>query len=239
MAIPTHLTFWLEGLTASSVILVAVILGLISLFKSKKLGAKLLTYLGLTIFFIGLLYLGPFTDFLLVLITSSNINVPPFGIAFYGILSYLWIAPAIILAMYIGGELLIPKRKWILIIIYSILAVVFEWFLWTDTANTFQFDLPAPGEEIIDSNFNRTSPAFLLMVIFIASIIVFHGIGFISKSIKSTGVIKKKFLLLGIGFLVFSIAGAGDSLVNPDITLVIVRLGMISSIILMYYGLKT
>jgi hypothetical protein len=71
------------------------------------------------------------------------------------------------------------------------------------------------------------------------SIIVFHGIGFISKSIKSTGVIKKKFLLLGLGFLVFSIAGAGDSLVDPDITLVIVRLAMISSIILMYSGLKT
>lgn len=239
MAFPTHPTFWLEGLTASAVILVGVIFGLISFYKSIKLKAKLLTYLGLAIFFIGFLYLGPFTDFLSVLITGVNIETPPFTIGIYGILSYVWIAPALILAMYIGGELLIPKRKWIIVIIYAILGIVFEYFLWTQTLSTFNFDLGTVGEEIIDSSFVRTSPAFLLMALFIISIVIFHGIGFLIKSRKSTGIIRKKFLLLGLGFIIFSIAGAGDSLVNPDLTLVIVRLAMISSIVLMYLGLKT
>jgi hypothetical protein len=76
------------------------------------------------------------------------------------------------------------------------------------------------------------------MALFIISILIFHGLGFLIKGLKSTGVIKKKFLLLGIGFIVFSIAGAGDSLVNPGIGLVIVRLAMITSIVLMYLGLK-
>ena len=56
MALPTSWTFWLEGLTASSVISVGIILGLISIIKARKLKAKLLTVLGLAIFFIGFLY---------------------------------------------------------------------------------------------------------------------------------------------------------------------------------------
>ena len=238
MAFPVSVTFWLEGLTASAVILVGVIFGLISFYKSIKLKAKLLTYLGLAIFFIGFLYLGPFTDFLSVIITDVNISDHFGTLNIYGILSYLWIAPALILAMYIGGELLIPKRKWIIVIIYGLLGIVFEYFLWTDTSNTFIFT-PGGGTEIIDSSFVRTSPAFLLMALFILSIIIFHGIGFLIKSAKSTGIIKKKFLLLGLGFIIFSIAGAGDSLVSPGIALVIVRTAMITSIVLMYLGLKT
>ena len=239
MAFPTSATFWLEGLTASSVILVAVITGLISFYKSRKLKAKLLSYLGLTIFFIGLLYLGPFTDFMSVLITDINIEVPPFTIGIYGLLSYMWIGPAIVLAMYIGGELLIPKRKWMIVAVFAAIAVIFEYFLWFHTLETFEFDLPSPGSEVIDSSFVTSYPTFLLMALFIISVLVFNGIGFLIKGIKSTGVLRKKFILLGLGFLVFTIAGAGDSLVNPDIALVIVRVGMISSIILMYYGLKT
>jgi hypothetical protein len=236
MALPTSWTFWLEGLTASSVISVGIILGLISIIKGRKLKAKLLTVLGLAIFFIGFLYLGPATDFLTVITTGSNITSEFWGFGIYGILSYLWIAPALVMAMYIGGELLIPKRKWILVSIYLVLGIIFEYFLWFQTDNTFIIDL-VPGE-IIDSSFVTLYPTFLLMALFILSILIFHGIGFITKAIKSTGVLRKKFLLLGIGFVVFSIAGAGDSLVNPGIGLVIVRLAMISSIILEYLGLR-
>ena len=236
MALPTSWTFWLEGLTASSVISVGIILGLISIIKGRKLKAKLLTVLGLAIFFIGFLYLGPTTDFLSVIITGSNITSEFWGLGIYGILSYLWIAPALIMAMYIGGELILPKRKWILVIIYMILGIIFEYFLWFQTDNTFVIDL-VPGE-IIDSSFVTLYPTFLLMALFILSILIFHGMGFLIKAKKSTGVLRKKFLLLGIGFIIFSIAGAGDSLVNPGIGLVIVRLAMISSIVLMYFGLK-
>ncbi|MHA2287501.1 MAG: hypothetical protein ACXABG_01815 [Promethearchaeota archaeon] len=237
MALPTSWTFWLEGLTASSVISVGIILGLISIIKGRKLKAKLLTVLGLAIFFIGFLYLGPATDFLTVILTGSNITSDIWGLGIYGILSYLWIAPALVMAMYIGGELLIPKRKWILVIIYLVLGIIFEYFLWFQTDNTFVIPPPPPGE-IIDSSFVTLYPTFLLMALFILSILVFHGIGFLVKAIKSTGILRKKFLLLGFGFIVFSIAGAGDALVDPGIGLVIVRLAMITSIILMYLGLK-
>ncbi|MFX0075223.1 MAG: hypothetical protein ACFE96_07265 [Candidatus Hermodarchaeota archaeon] len=234
---PTSWTFWLEGLTAASVVLVGIILGLISIFKARKLKAKLLTVLGLAIFFIGFLYLGPATDFLMVIFTGTNVYSDFWGYGIYGILSYLWIAPALVCAMYIGGELLTPKRKWVIVIIYLVLGLVFEYFLWFQTEETFEIPPPPPGE-IIDSSFVTLYPTFLLMALFIVSILIFHGLGFLIKAAKSTGVLRKKFLLLGFGFIVFSVAGAGDALVNPGIMLVIVRVAMISSIILMYLGLR-
>ncbi|MBY8992516.1 MAG: hypothetical protein KGD58_17355 [Candidatus Lokiarchaeota archaeon] len=237
MVLPTSWTFWLEGLTASSVISVGIILGLISILKARKLKAKLLTVLGLSIFFIGFLYLGPASDFLMVIITGSNLYSEIWGLGIYGILSYLWIAPALVLAMYIGGELLIPKRKWILVIFYLVLGIIFEYFLWFHTSETFVIP-PPPSGEIIDSSFVTLYPTFLLMALFILSILIFHGMGFLIKAMKSTGVLRKKFLLLGFGFIIFAFAGAGDALVDPGILLVIVRLAMITSIILMYLGLK-
>ena len=239
MFFPTSWTFWLEGLTAASVVLVGIIFGLISIIKARKLKAKLLTILGLAIFFIGFLYLGPATDLFTVIITGTNVYTDfwDWGYGVYGILSYLWIAPALVCAMYIGGELLTPKRKWIIVGIYLVLGLIFEYFLWFHNAETFNIPPPAAGE-IIDSSFVTLYPTFLLMALFIVSILIFHGLGFLIKAAKSTGVLRKKFLLLGFGFIVFSVAGAGDALVYPGPLLIIVRLAMITSIILMYLGLR-
>ena len=234
MAIPTDPFFWLEGLSASAVIIVGVILGFISIIRASRLKAKLLIILGFAIIFMGFLYMGPFVDFLSVLITDSNI--PEW---LYPRLSYTWIAPAVILGMYIGGELLTPKRKWVIVGIFIVISAVYLYFLWGwDVYDNFEFDY-IPGEEIIDSSFKLLSPLFLLMVLIIISVLVFNGIGFLIKSGKSTGVLRKKFLLLGLGFVIFTVAGAGDSLVAPGIGLVIVRIGMITSVILMYLGLKS
>ena len=49
----------LDGLTATGIILSATIFGLLSLYKSIKLKAKLLTIAALTMFFVGLLWFGP------------------------------------------------------------------------------------------------------------------------------------------------------------------------------------
>ncbi len=227
----------LDGGTAAGVIIFADIIGLLCLYHARKLEAKLLYYAGFTVFFIGLLYLGPFVDLITILTTGKNID-NSYGL--YGILSYMWVAPALVLAMYIGAELLVPKGKKVVVVIYLILGVAFELFLFLDTKNSFTFTIPAEaGTGLIDSSFNRSSPTFLLIAAFLVSVIVFNGLGFLSKALKSIGIVKKKFYSLSIGFIIFSICGAFDSLVSPGIGLVIVRIGMISSTVLMYNGLKT
>ncbi|GAG23181.1 unnamed protein product, partial [marine sediment metagenome] len=107
----------LDGLTATGIILSASIFALLSLYKSIKLKAKLLTVAALTMLFVGFLWLGPFIDFILVTFTGTNIT----PIYFYSLLSYLWVAPVLIFAMYLGGELLLPKRKWILVGVFIVL----------------------------------------------------------------------------------------------------------------------
>ena len=102
-----ELSGWLNGISALGVVTVNLLIGFYSLYKANKLKAKLLTITSLTIIFIGLLWLGPTVDFLKILITGTNIE----PVWVYPLLSYMWAAAGITLGMYIGGELLMPKKN--------------------------------------------------------------------------------------------------------------------------------
>ncbi|MFX0071592.1 MAG: hypothetical protein ACFFAO_10925 [Candidatus Hermodarchaeota archaeon] len=226
---------WMIGLTASAVLLCGCIFGLLSFYHSRKLKAELLAVAGLVMIFLGLLYLGPLVDFLLVIFTGKNLNPEKL----VSLLSYTWVAPGLILAMYLGAEMMIPKKKWIIVGIYAVLGIIFELFLWLDTDAAFYYTLGIPGEDLIDASYYRTHPMFILIVIFLVSVFVFNGIGFLLKAFKTTGEIRKKYLYLGLGFIIFTISGVFDSLVAPGIGLLFARMGMLVYIILVYMGVKT
>ncbi|MFW9895879.1 MAG: hypothetical protein ACFFD7_08750, partial [Candidatus Thorarchaeota archaeon] len=98
---------WIDGITASGVVIFGFAIGFFFFYESKKRNAKLLSYLGLANLFAGLMFLGVFLDFLLVIIIQQNIV----NNGTVALLSYIWFAPVIISAMYIGAELLTPKIK--------------------------------------------------------------------------------------------------------------------------------
>jgi len=186
---------WLNSLTGSGVVIFGCMFGLFFIYKSKQYNAKLLFYTGILTILLSFLYLGQFIDFLVILITGENLH--PYQL--YAILCYMWVAPALILGLYLGAEIIIPEKKKVITLIYTILGIVFELFLWLDTDNSFIFRLPThPGEDIIDVNFNRTSPTFILIACFLLSVLIFNGIGFLYKSFQSTGIIRRKFLYLSI-----------------------------------------
>jgi hypothetical protein len=226
---------WLNSLTGSGVVIFGCIFGLFFIYKSKQSNAKLLFYTGFLTIFVSLLYLGQFIDFIVILITGKNLN--PYQL--YAILCYMWVAPAVIFGFYLGAEILIPDKKKIIIVIYSIIGVIFELFLWLDINNSFIFRLPShPGEDIIDVSFNRSSPTFILIAFFLLSALIFNGFGFLYRSFQSTGVIRRKFLYLSIGWILFALAGALDSLTAPGVGLFLVRVTMMSSSWFWYFGLK-
>lgn len=227
---------WIDGITASGVVLIGCIVGLFFIYKSRKLEAKLLFYLGLLGVLAGLAFLGVFLDFLIVLLTGRNMD-KPYGIV--GLLSYIWVAPLIVLAIHIGGELLLPKKKWFITSIYIVLMILFEVLLFLDMRGSFNLTPPSkPGEALIDYNLKLTSYAGFLMIIFIASVIIFLGIGFLIKGIQSTGALRKKFLLLSVGVFLYAVFGFLESLTEPGYLLIIIRIGYISGPIFMYFGLK-
>lgn len=227
---------WIDGITASGVVIFGFIFGLFFLYKAYKSDAKILTILGIVNILAGLMYLGVFVDFLVVLATEINLD-NTYGLV--GILSYIWFAPVVILALYIGAELLIPKRKWYLMIVIIIICVVFEILFFMDPMGTFNFVDPlVQGEVLIDYNVNMFTPAGIIMAIMLLTILIVLGFGFLIKSFQSTGVLKKKFLFLSFGSICFCIFGLLEGLTELGLIVSFVRIGYLSSFWLMYYGLK-
>ncbi len=226
---------WLDGLTAAGIILSSAIFGLLSLYKSIKLKAKLLSIAGILSFFVGFLWLGPTTDFFLKLLTDNNID----PVQVYVILSYMWVAPALIFAMYLGGELLVPKYKWLLVGIYLALGVIFEMFLWFSPNQSFDHIEVLEVDGLIDASFNRGHLTFIMVAIFLVSALIVLGIGFAIKAKQSTGLLRKKFIYLSIANIIFVVCGALDSILTLPLTIGLVRLLMMTYALWMYLGLKT
>jgi hypothetical protein len=226
---------WLDGLTASGIIISSTIFGLLSFYHAKKLEARLLAYAGLLCFFVGCFFLAPFIDFILLLTTGKNLE----PIYLYAYLSYWGTAPAVIIAMYLGSELMWPEKKKIIVSIYAVLGAIFAFFVFFDVNGVFNFTLNNPGEDTIDASFNRAHIAFWLVAIFLASVLIFLGIGFAIKAGQATGELRKKFRYLSIGFFVFVICGALDSILSAGVAIGFVRAVMMTFALWMYLGLKT
>ena len=67
-------TGWLDGITASGVVIFGIVFGLYFIYHSKKVEAKLLYYVGVLVILAGLAFLGVFLDFLNVIITGKNLD---------------------------------------------------------------------------------------------------------------------------------------------------------------------
>jgi hypothetical protein len=231
-----NLNGWIDGITATGVILFGIIFGIFFFYKSRKKDAKLLSYLALANLLAGLMFLGVFLDFCLVLITGSNIV----NNGIVAILSYIWFAPVIITALYIAAELLTPKIKKFIFIITLIVSLFFEIVIFVDPLGSFNF-IPQPPTppslNLIDYNVNLLTLAGMLMGGLLLSVLIYLGFGFLFKAFQSSGVIRKNFFLLSIGSLSFCIFGLLEGLTAPGILGIFVRLGYVSSFIFMYYGL--
>jgi len=228
---------WIDGITASGVVIFGIIFGLFFIYRSKKTNAKLLAYLGLANMFAGLVFSGVFIDFLFVLITNENI-VNTRGIV--ALLSYIWFAPVIITAMYIGAELLTPNKKIYIVLIFLIISLIFEIIIFVDPLGSFNFyPIPPtpPSENLIDYNVNLMTFAGISMGIMLIAVLIFLGLGFLYKGFQSSGVIRKNFLLLSAGSICFCIFGLLEGLTEPGFMIIIVRIGYLSSFWFMYFGL--
>ena len=233
---------WIDGITASMEVLFGLIFGFFFLYQGKKRKANQLVKLAIVSMMAGLMFLGVFLDFVLIVTTGSNID-NSWGAA--GLLSYIFFAPLIVLAIYIGSELHFPEKKnieKILLLLYSILGVIFTIIIFLDPFNSFYFGYPKgypnDPEQLIDYNINLASIAGVLMIVMLFSILVFLGIGTLIKGMKLSGEIKKRFILISLGAFCFGIFGIFEGLTIPAGLLIVVRIGYLSSFWFLYYGLR-
>lgn len=196
----------------------------------------MLLYLGLTYFFAGLIYFGDFLDFMFILFTGTNVDNSS---GFIGIVNWMWFPGVIIFAMYIAAEILTPEKKWYIVGLYIILGIIFDLFLFLDPAGSVTYANPTvPGEDLINDNLVEDSVVYFLALIFLLSIIIFLGFGFLIRAIQTKGSIRKKFLYLSIGAFVYTTGGILDGLFSPGIILIFIRSAMIGSSALFYLGIK-
>ena len=197
-----------------------------------KKNAKLLMAMGAGCFCVGSFWSGPAVEFLSVLLLRAHIP----GIA-YGRFSYTLIAPGVVIIGYIGGELLTPSKKWVIVGIMSVAGAAFVTFLWLFTEQTFKpFEYPDPG--LTDASFVLTYPTFWLLAFFIVYILVFMGTGFAVKAKKSSGDIRRKFFYLALAFYIFVITAVIDTILPGTILVGIFRSVMATFGLWIYLGLK-
>ena len=80
---------------------------------------------------------------------------------------------------------------------------------------------------------------FLLIALFLIVALIFLGIGFIIKAKQATGELRKKFAFLAVGFIIFVVCGALDSILTLPVAIGFVRVLMMTFALWMYLGFKT
>ncbi|MHA1148256.1 MAG: hypothetical protein ACTSR8_08420 [Promethearchaeota archaeon] len=226
---------WIDGITATGLVMSGVIFFIIFYIQSLKREAKLLQSLAWAVLFAGLLYLGVFVDFIWSITTGFNLSTP---VGLVALLSYIWFPPVIISAMYIGLELAFPKYKWSVLGFYIAVGTIFIILIFIDPIGSFYLGTYAPeGEGLIDYNINPMSIAGLVLsgMLFPVVIGLFLAAAIVGKS--TNGTIRKQFILLGIGVLSFAIFGIFEGFTQLGIMIIFVRIGYMSSFWWMYLGL--
>ncbi len=230
----------INGITVIVWVILGIVWGVISIYRSRKTKSKDLFLVAMIVICISLLFSGLFLDFMLILITGRNMDN---GYGLHGILTYMWFGPLVLL-FYLLADIVLPDLnpylKRLLQIYMLILCMIYEILLFTDPFGSIRFQYPKnSGENLIDNTLIEWTPLFFLLSMTLFPAIIVTGITLLYQSIKSTGIVRKKLLLLFFAVVLFFGVGSLDVLVFlPDITLIVIRNIMISGGILFYLGIK-
>ena len=231
---------FINGITVIVWVILGVVYGLFSIYRSRKTSSKYLFLVGMIVIFISLLFLGLFIDFMLILITGKNLDNSD---GLHGILSFMWFGPLVFM-FYLLADIIFPDLnphlKQILLLYIFVLCVIFEFFLFTDPFNSINFQYPdKSGENLIDNTLIEWSPLFLLLSMTLVPALFVGEIILLNQSIKSSGIVRKKLLFLFFAIILFFGVGSLDILIFlPDISLIVIRCIMISGGILFYFSIK-
>lgn len=183
---------WFHGIYFIVHVIVSIIIGSFFLYKSKELDISLLKYAGLYIIIGSFGTLPIFIEFPFIIITGTNI-ITEYG--WLGVLNFMWFPIAFVLQLNIGTELLIPNKKWYIIITFSILGIIFEIFIIFNIMDCLNFMYPPNlGDYFVLSTVSGVP--YIIRRVLLISLLVFNGIGLLIKSFQFKGILKKKFLTM-------------------------------------------
>ena len=120
-----------------------------------------------------------------------------------------------------------------------ILCIVWEFFLFVGPPRwlNIQEEMGLVG----DTSFKLGSPPFFLMMFFALYLLLFLGLGFLLRAIRTGGVLEEKFVILSVGIflMIMELIFEGISAIGDSVEIMILlRTLMILGLTLLNYGLK-
>ena len=235
-------TGMIDGFLAIVIVVLCILIGIFSILKSKTTLQKIT---GIVIICMGLTMLGPMIDFFTLL--ATNINTELWEI--YPILGYIWILPILVLGAIMGAEAILPGKKKLLIIISALLGIIFEIVLFYTVMNEDPMVFIKSDTSILNPNESLLNMRIIIeemlgiilivsMIICLVMIFIIDGIGFMQKAGESSGVIKNKFILISLGWILFIVFGVIDSIIDLGDLISIPRMLIIISAGCLYLGTR-
>jgi hypothetical protein len=240
MALPSVETM-ANGLTATIIVVTGYLIAIRLLIAIRHRGSKLLPAQALFAFSFGSYYIGSVISFWLLAFTGYNLqpnalgNLPPYSLV--GILDFTVAPIGVCSAMYIGFSMIKPRMVKPIVIIYAITAIPFWANLWFNWLGPSQ-NIPVVGAgNLVDIGLLGLSGIFT--EVYILSLILIVGGGFIYLAKITTGDIKRRSIYYAIGIILFSFAGIVETQVHLvelglSILLVVVRLVMVVAYVFLY-----
>ncbi len=233
----------LNGLTAVGLFISGWVLGIFFIYQSRKTKAKLLLFLGIAFIFTVLGYWGVCFDFLSILSTDTipypTYPTPPFFVNIRLSLVFMWIGVTYLMTLFIGTELLIPKKKYYLLIVALFLTIVYELFIFLDPEGSIVNTFPTiPGEDLWLASLVLGTPVYFIVMILSLTALIFNVSGFIIKTKKSYGVLRKKFFLLSTGYFLSHSMLLLEGLLSTISILIFTRAISVIGFWILYLGLR-
>lgn len=227
LSIPTYF----NGISAIFCMILGIFFGIYFFYLYSKKKKSLMPWIAITAIGMGFLYFGPAASFISLLITGTNLSTN-----LYGWFSYTSAGIAGFTGMYAGFSIFNPERKKLIMWIYGVLGIVLLISLYAFPSVMFESFPPNPGEL---RDISLQNVVLVIIAFEILSFVFIQGVGFLRlyRRIKDKGE-KKHSLMLGIGWIIFAIAGTIDAMVPGTIIhfIVIARILMATAFILIYLG---
>ncbi len=199
-----------NGISETALVLLGVVYFFKFLVDYAKFKKKMTPLLALLALSLGFMHLGGTVAFLMRILAGTDITYTT-----YGYLTYIPMPVGFILAIYIAYEVFNPKLKWAMIIVHAVLGVglivalvVFDRIPQiVSLIGTQLQEIPATSETLVDANIQ--SAVGTIFTIFIVSAVLALGFNFFQirkKMNESEAEMRKKSLLLGLGWILWALA---------------------------------
>ncbi|MFW9938707.1 MAG: hypothetical protein ACFFD5_13750 [Candidatus Thorarchaeota archaeon] len=223
---------WLMALSTIAIVVFGYILGAFFFYKSRKAKIRLLTIYSLFTVLAVSGWLPIIIDFISVIITNHSIDKK-----LYSVTMWVPVNLAGFLMYYVAAKLIAPNRKLFIIIpafaahTFFIISNIFA------PLEDYVFIEPPDAGFIHKAGLNPASIASFLGLLNFIALIIIVGCGYLIKSFKSKGILRKKYFYLSLATFLIVGFGMYDSFA-VGAALILSRIGATSSNLFAYLGLR-